>query len=134
VSELQATRLDNVNAFIKVIGGHGRRFFYTNKDRYAHMQLDDRGRVWFVDDYTEERIYTHRSGHWRGFSHGGTLRNLVEVFRDHVKKGVKIHSSYFSTRSWICSGHPWGYPEDSLKMLHAEGVRLGLIAEQEQES
>jgi len=132
MKELQTKRLENVNAFIKVIGDHGRRFFYYSKsDRYAHMQLDARGRVWFVDDYSGERIYTHRNWRWRGFTHGGTLRNIVEVFRDHIKKGVRIHPSYFTIKSWMGSEHPWGYPLDSLEILHAEGIRLGLIAEQE---
>jgi hypothetical protein len=132
MGQTQETRLHNVNEFIRFIGDHGRRFFY-HKGTYAHMTIDLRGRVWFVDDYTEERIYTHRSGHWRGFSHGGTLRNLVEVFRDHIKKGVQIHPSYLTTKSWMGSEHPWGYPNDSLKILHAEGLRRGLIPEQEQD-
>ncbi|MGO1500798.1 MAG: hypothetical protein ACTHWH_05895 [Marinobacter sp.] len=133
MSDLQSARLNNVNAFIKVIGGQGRRFFYNSKqDRYAAMQLDERGRVWFVDDYSGERIYTHRDGRWRGFSQGGTLRMLVEVFRNHIKKGEKISARYFSCRSWMGGGHPWGYPSDSLEVLRKEGVRLGMVAEQEQ--
>jgi len=132
MNELQAARLDNVNAFIKVIGDHGRRFFYNSKsDRYAYMELDGRGRVWFVDDYSGERIYTHRDGRWGGFSQGGTLRMLTEVFRDHVKKGKKINARYFTGRSWMEDHHPWGYPSDSLEVLREEGVLLGVVAEQE---
>jgi len=132
MSQLQAKRLENVNAFIKVIGDHGRRFFYNSKsDRYAHMEIDKRGRAWFVDDYTEERIYTHYSGEWRGFSHGGSLRSLVQVFRNHIKQGTKINAHFFTCRSWVGGGHPWGYSSDSLEVLREEGVLLGVVAEQE---
>jgi len=134
MKELQTKRLENVNAFIKVIGDHGRRFFYDSKsDRYANMQIDARGRVWFVDDYSGERIYTHRDGRWRGFSHGGTIRILVEMLRNHIKQGKKISAHYFTCRSWMNGHHPWGYPSDSLEVLREEGVLLGVVAEQEQD-
>ena len=126
-------RLENVNRFLREIGDRGRRFFYNDKfDRYAHMEMDARGRVWFVDDFSGVRIYTHhRNRLWRGFSHGGTLRSLVERLCDHVKKGVQLNPRYFDLRPWSVSGHPWGYPHEDYPQLKAAGVRLGIIPEQE---
>ena len=133
---LQKKRLENVNQFIREIGSCGRRFFYNAKsDRYARMEMDDRGRVWFVDDFTQERIYTHfRYRPWPGFSNGGTLKRLVEVFRDHVKKGSQLNSRYFDINpSLYCSGHPWGYPHEICAELSDKAVHLGIMADPLQE-
>lgn len=127
----QAQRLENVNAFIRLIGDIGRQFF-KHKDRYASMEVDHRGRVWFIDDYTQERIYTHYRWRWSGFSHGGTMKNLIELFRDHIKKGHCMNPRYFDHQQLSCSGHIWGYPEKDLATLKAEAIRLGIIVEQGQ--
>lgn len=122
-------RLANVNELIRVIGGCGRNFFqYRNERRYAYMEIDARGRVWFVDDYTQERIYTHYPHRWRNFSHGGTLRDLVCVFRDHIKKGAQINHRYFEPNSMWCSRHPWGYPAEDLEQVKSQALRLGILA------
>src|SRR3546814_18480004 len=75
-------RLTQANELIGLISSCGRRFFYNKThDRIARLELCKRGRVYFVDDYTGKRIYTHRTGitsRWHGFSHGGPLRSLVE--------------------------------------------------------
>ncbi|MBY6032150.1 hypothetical protein KUV59_03145 [Marinobacter daepoensis] len=131
--QLQRARLENVNRFIREIGSRGRRFFYNKEhDRYAHMEMDARGRVWFVDDYTGKRIYTHlRNRHWRGFSHGGTLRALVELLCDHIKKGRQMHPRYFDLKPQCCSGHPWGYPHSDYPELNRVGILLGIVAVKE---
>ncbi|WP_428398213.1 hypothetical protein [Marinobacter salarius] len=129
--DIQQKRLENVNQFIREIGSHGRQFFYNSKhDRYARMEMDDRGRVWFVDDYSEKRIYTHlRNRNWRGFSHGGTLRSLVELFCDHIKKGTQLRYGYFSVNpNLYCSGHPWGYGHEDYPKLREAGIQLGIIS------
>lgn len=132
----EAERLTSVNEFIRIIGSCGRQFFRNDlHESFASMEVDARGKVWFIDDYTTQRIYTHYEGRWRGFSHGGTLRDLVQVFREHIKRGGQIHSQYFQTRAWMSGGHPWGYPKEDLLRLESEGRRLGIVAEaQEPES
>ncbi|MBE0467984.1 MAG: hypothetical protein IBX55_00450 [Methyloprofundus sp.] len=126
---IQLERLDNVNEFLKLIGSTGRQFF-NDRDSgcYAEFELDARGRVWFYDDYTQSRIYTHFSGRWRQFSHGGTLKNLVILLRDHIKKNKKISADYFSS-NWHFGGlHPWGYDEVSLEKIRLKGLQLGIVA------
>lgn len=134
--EQECVRLAKVNELIRVIGSCGRHFFqYRTGRRFAHMEIDPRGRVWFVDDYTQERIYTHREGRWRGFSHGGTLKALVEFFRDHIKRGTLLHAGYFNTSSTWRSGHVWGYPPEDLEKVRKAALRLGILSHgQEQEA
>lgn len=129
----QQQRLANVNTFIRFIGDHGRQFFKRN-DRYACMELDNRGRVWFIDDYTQARIYTHYRWQWRGFSHGGTMRRLITVFRDHIKKGQLMNPKYFDPSPLAWAGHIWGYPEADMAAIKAEANRLGIIEFNQEEA
>ena len=106
-TEKQA-RLAHANALIKVIGSHGRRFFWHGgverwnpetkthhfepADRYAYFELR-LGRLYYVDDYTQKSIYLQPTGFtnkWRGFSHGGTLRGLVTDMRNYILTGTLI--------------------------------------------
>jgi hypothetical protein len=78
---LKQQRTEQVNQVIRIIGAHGRRFFFNQvADRYASMEVEHRGKVWFIDDYSARRIFTQKTnwgGRWRGFSHGGTLWSLT---------------------------------------------------------
>tara|TARA_R110000851_G_scaffold33896_1_gene90361 strand:- start:6733 stop:7143 length:411 start_codon:yes stop_codon:yes gene_type:complete len=128
--EKQLKRLANVNEFITIIASMGRRFFNYTPDegleRCAWMYLDNHGHVYFVDEYSEKRIYTHYSGRWKGFTNGGTLKSFVELFRDHIKRGTKLHRRYFDTESvFPC---PWGYPEECYQKLRSAAIRLGIMA------
>ncbi|SDI28656.1 hypothetical protein SAMN04487867_104102 [Vreelandella titanicae] len=127
--EEQLNRLANVNEFITIIASMGRRFFnYTPEsglDRCAWMYLDNHGHVYFVDAYSEKRIYTHYSGRWKGFTSGGTLKSLVELFRDHIKRDAKLNRRYFDINSpFPC---PWGYPPECYPKLCRAAYRLGII-------
>ncbi|MGY2364593.1 hypothetical protein ACW9IO_18730 [Pseudomonas azotoformans] len=57
---LKQQRTEQVNQVIRIIGAHGRRFFFNQvADRYASMEVDHRDKVWFIDDYSARRIFTH---------------------------------------------------------------------------
>ncbi|HDR9174350.1 TPA: hypothetical protein QDB23_001562 [Burkholderia vietnamiensis] len=123
-------RLDHSNRLIVAIASHGRRFFYSQqRDRFARLELDARGRVWFVDDYSGRRIYTHHSGRWRGFTHGGTLRSLVERMRDYITTGWQIPRGCIAPR---CSGaereNVWGYEPVAAAAVRAAAFELPIIA------
>lgn len=128
-------RLKAVNELIQVIASCGRNFFSYNSDRgnkvdnpfISFMEVDQRGRVWFTDYYTQKRIYTHYSGRWNGFSSGGTLKSLVCCFRDFIKKGSQLRKEYFQPDVGSGFRNPWGYGEDLLKVQDA-AVRLGIAA------
>jgi hypothetical protein len=129
------TKLDravHANALIQVIAAHGRRFFYCkSKDTYARMEIDARGRVWYVDDYSRERVYTHYRYNWRGFSHGGTLRGLVEDMRDYIVRGERIPRWKIAIPRDDGS-NIWGYSKEAAEAVRAAAFALPIMeAEQE---
>lgn len=126
-------RVAHANQLTTTISQHGRRFFYSpGKDRTACMELDDRGRVWFVDDYTGKRVYTHHTGftsRWRGFSHGGTLRALVEAMRDYIVTGQQIPLWRIATASPLSAGDIWGYGHEAAALVRDTAYALPIIAQ-----
>ncbi|SER37697.1 MULTISPECIES: hypothetical protein [Pseudomonas] len=124
-------RLEQANEFIKVVGSHGRRFFYNKThDRYARLELDARGRVWFIDDYSGKRVYTHETtftSKWRGFTHGGTLKDLVKALREYVVHGKPLHPGYVAPeRSWS-EGNIWGYGPEEARKVRQEAYKIPMF-------
>lgn len=104
-------RAEQASRFLTAIASCGRKFFAHN-GRVSRFEVDDRGRIWFVDSYRERRIYTHYEGHWRGFSEGGTLRSLVCMLRDYIRTGEQQRIHLGPWPDWICNGDLWGYGAD----------------------
>lgn len=111
-------RLAHANALIKVISDHGRRFFWNHKtNRVACIEMDARGRLWWIDDYKATRVSMEKIGghehRWYGFSHGGTLKDLVRNMRDYIKTGERISLYHIAQDCW-------GYsPEGKFKTREA---------------
>lgn len=123
----KAERVEQVNKMIKTIANCGRRFFYHD-GRYARIEVDSRGKIWWIDDYTEKRIYTHYRYQWRNFSNGGTLRDLVIAFRDYISKEAPIPARSFGPwPDWICNGDLWGYGAD-MERVRKTAIDIGLVA------
>jgi len=119
-------RLKNANEFIKVIASCGRNFFYTNKGHTARLEVSATGRVFFIDQYSLKRIYTHQKyGGWDGFTSGGTMESLVRAMRDFITKGKQMRANYFNENKGEVFGNPWGYGKDILIVREA-AVKLGL--------
>uniref|UniRef100_UPI004048BF6E hypothetical protein n=1 Tax=Shewanella baltica TaxID=62322 RepID=UPI004048BF6E len=120
-------RVEHANALIKVIAEHGRKFF-EHKGALATLELDKNGKVWVVDEYTKARIYTHFSGTWCGFHHGGTLRDLVCAMRDYITKGTLIHIDWIApTRRNPDNGDIWGYGKEAAAAVRAAAAQLPII-------
>ena len=119
-----------INKLIKAIGGCGRRFFFSKRfDRYARIEVDQRGRVWFIDDYTEKRIYTHYHYWKRGFSHGGTMKDLVNAFRDYITKGVHVPAGMLGPwPHWLAYGDLWGYGDNAMQEVRDAALSHGVIS------
>jgi len=132
VKATKAERVEHANALIRVIASHGRRFFYYEKgDRYARMELDAGGRVWFVDDYSEKRVYTQQRAYnrWRGFTHGGTMRSLVECLRDYITRGEKVPCWRIATPQLGDSPDDiWGYGPDAAAAVREAAFALPIMA------
>lgn len=125
-------RLQHANDLIKAIGSHGRRFFYSaERDAFACLELRN-GRVWWIDDYMGRCVFTHRTtftNGWRGFSHGGTLRSLVEDMRDYITHGTpiprwKIVIQRLSAADDDLGDNVWGYSEEAARAVRAAAYAL----------
>jgi hypothetical protein len=122
----KADRLAHANALIKTISDHGRRFFYNARTgEVGKLELDTRGRVWWIDDYRNARIYTAYNGRWRGFSHGGTMRDLICALRNYIQRGELLHPEYIAPA--MSYGDMWGYGVDAAKAVRAEAHKLPMF-------
>lgn len=120
-------RVEQVNQVIRIIADHGRRFFYTeSKQSYASMQIDKHGKIWFIDSYSGKRILTHKTvwgERWKGFSGGGTLRALVEAFRDYIRDGIPLPRGFLGPERFDDS-NIWGYDEEGMKAVREQAGAL----------
>lgn len=139
-------RLEHANQLIRVIADHGRRFFFyagsnvydphtkitafVPANRYAYLEIR-RGRVYYIDDYSQRAVYTHPTtfgNKWHGFSHGGTLRDLVEDIRDYVTNGTQIARWKIAPeRLSISDGNIWGYSAEAAETVRALAYALPII-------
>lgn len=114
----QQERCMHANEVIRLIATHGRKFF-SHDDRVAELQLDGRGRVWFLDAYSGVRIYTHYSRRWKGFSHGGTMRGVIECLRNYIKQGEPLPLDIICPARQSMDRNIWGYPVEDAHQLRA---------------
>lgn len=123
-------RAKKANELVHAIGHCGRRFFY-HLTRVSHFEVDEFGRVWWHDKYRPGKpVYTHkRGGHWRNFTEGGTLREIVERLRDYIAKGTPVPANRFGPwPEWYCDGDLWGYGQDMQK-VRDKAQELGIVTE-----
>lgn len=119
-------RVDKVNDLVHIIADRGHRFFYNEKkNAYARMYMDVRGRLWWQDDYTDKLIYLHYKYWKRGFSHGGTMRQVVNMLKRYVLTGVPLPPHIFGPWSeTLCNGDLWGYGKDNMEIIREEAAKL----------
>jgi hypothetical protein len=115
-------RLAHVNDLIKTISDYGRRFFYNKeRDRVARMLIGPKGHLYFQDDYTGKAIYVAYQGRWSGFSHGGTLKTLVEALANYVRTGQQLSIGWIGPERFDDS-NIWGYAEDEMAKCRAAAL------------
>ena len=115
-------RLQIANEFIKIIASHGRKFF-NSKGTIAYMKIKD-GHVYWVDEYSQKEIYLSYKYWDKGFTNGGTLRELVKALRLYVLGRRDLPISYLGP--WpqsLCDGDLWGYGE-SMERVRLETLNL----------
>ncbi len=119
-------RLTKANTLIETIANGGRQFF-KYKHRVASFNLDDRQRLWWIDDYTRKPLYLHYKYWYQGFSHGGTLQALVEALKSYVLQGNPVNSRHFGPGpDWICEGDLWGYGE-YMGVVRSKALELRIV-------
>ena len=118
-------RAAHVNKLITSIASYGRKFFWSAEyARCAHIEVDALGLVWFHDEHTGARIYTHYIPFrrtWSGFSHRGTLLGLVELMRDYIVTGKRIPMHFIAPMS--INYDAWGYGRVAAYELHVAAAR-----------
>lgn len=83
--------------------------------------------MWFLDDYTRKRIYTHYKGRWRGFTHGGTIKQLIESLRDYITRGELLPAGIFGPwPDWYCGGDLWGY-DSAMETVRTKAMLLEML-------
>lgn len=121
-------RLEAANEMLRDVASCGRKFF-AYQDRVSRFELDGCSRIWFIDKYTQKRIYVQYKGRWKGFSDGGTLRALVERLRNFITQGDRLPSGIFGPwPEWVCGGDLWGYGKD-MPTVRESAQRLGILAD-----
>jgi hypothetical protein len=122
-------RMAKANELLRVIAGCGRKFF-SHQGRVSRFELDSRGRVWFIDAYREARIYTHYASGWsrRGFSEGGTLRDLVIRLRIYIQDERDLGRALGPYPDWYSGGDPWGYGAD-MRIVFDAATKIGMVKE-----
>lgn len=114
-------RIEAANEVIFQVASFGRRFFYNEThDRVARFEQSLDGKLWFRDDYTNKLCYTAYRYNWRNFSHGGTMRSLIDALAHYIRTGEPISRGYFGPwRKIFCNGDLWGYGDDAMQSLRA---------------
>ena len=117
-------RLEIANKFLKIISDHGRRFFFNKKDGFiANFKMKNH-RIYFVDDYTKKEIYLHYRFWGKGFSHGGTLKELVKALKEFIMGRQELPLNHLGPwRESMCGGDLWGY-KDSMEAVRQECKKL----------
>lgn len=124
--QLREDRLEKANEFLRVMGSHGRGFF-CHGGVMSWLEQDARGRIWFVDSWRGEMVYTHYHGRWRHFTQGGTLKSLIEALRVYVMNGARLSTRALWWPDWYCEGDLWGYGEEGMKPVRETALRLELV-------
>lgn len=129
IKDAKAARLVEANKLIKIISTYGRRFFYNAKhNRVAEMKIAPSGHIYIIDDYTGKAVYTAYRGHWNGFSHGGTLRDLIQTLANYIRTGERLSINWIGPeRMRSTDGNIWGYAPDEMEKCRAEAFTCDAI-------
>jgi hypothetical protein len=107
-------RLEIANQFIKIISNYGRHFF-KHKEDISYFKFDSNNRIRFVDSYTRVEVFIAYKGDWKGFTHGGTLRDLVIALKEYIYGDKPLPLKHLGPwPDYICDGDLWGYGEDMI--------------------
>lgn len=121
-------KIEECNFLITSIASHGRKFF-RHGDSVSKLELGFQGRVYYIDSYTNKRIYTHRRySRWGGFTEGGTLKSLIEAMRDYIIFDTRIRFGCICAPDFYSDGgNVWGYDPLEAEKLRESVVHLRMF-------
>lgn len=123
-------RLSAANELLKAIGREGPQFFYCDvNERFSSFTVF-REKVLFTDDYTGVQFEVKSGGKWKGFSHGGTLRELVVMIADYILTGKQIPMGYIGLERHDGS-YIWGYCAEDIAKVREKAALTGVMLEEE---
>lgn len=125
-------RCEYANRLIQVISSYGRCLFYSKKnDQVAYLSYDHR--VYLHDEGTGQRIEVRAGCPWPGFSHNGTIRDLVEQLRNYVMRAQRLDPVYIGIDKLHGPGNVWGYPDDQIRLCRQAAMRLPVLGAESSE-
>lgn len=123
-------RCEYANQLIQIISSYGLCHFYSKKyDRVAHMSYD--GKV-YLHDESGAVIEVRTQSKWQGFSHGGTLRDLVIQLRNYIMRAERIDPAYIGIDLRKGTGNVWGYSIPQIRLCREAAMLLPVMREAEE--
>ncbi|QUH21917.1 hypothetical protein [Alkaliphilus sp. B6464] len=118
----QLERIEKINELIKVIGDTDRKFFNYN-GCYSRFVVQGK-KLFYIDKYTEKRIYPYQSSKHIGFSDGGTLWALINDFREWIIKGKRSNGNNGYGGLYCTS---WGYSIAGMDKVISKAKEIGYL-------
>jgi hypothetical protein len=118
----QIDRMNKVNELIEVIASIDRKFFYSKSKERIGKFIEGK-KLFFVDEYTGEKVYPYYSGR-KKFSHGGTLWGLINDFREWIITGE--YSNGHNGYDGLYCTH-WGYTVEGMFKIQEKGKEIGFL-------
>lgn len=119
-------RCEYANRLIQVISSYGRCLFYSKKnDQVAYLTYDHR--VYLHDEGSGQKIEVRAGCPWPGFSHNGTIRDLVEQLRNYVMRAQRLDPVYIGIDKLHGGGNVWGYAEDQIRLCRQAAAGLPVM-------
>lgn len=121
MDKLQIERMNKINELIGVIADTDRRFFYA-ESRISQFVNDNK--LFFIDKYTNKRIYPYLISKHISFSDGGTLWALVNDFREWIITGKRSNGN--NGYGGLYCTH-WGYTIDGMDKVINKAKAIGYL-------
>lgn len=122
-------RVEHANTLIKIISDYDRRFFYNAQaNRVAQFEII-KGHIYFRDDYTNKLIHVHKNFYNINFSHGGTLRDLVENMANYIRTGEHLSIKHIGPELAFSNQNIWGYSQRSIDDVRMLALGIPIIGE-----
>ena len=125
MSKSKIGRCQKANKLIQFISKRGRKFFH-GKHYDAFICINDLGRYYFFDDYSEKLIYMWNDRAWsRNLSHGGGLKAFLISLKGYIQTGEELRG--IVPRWSVSTTNVWGYPEVDVIQIEDYAKQLGIV-------
>lgn len=124
MNKSQIERMGKINELIGVIAETDRKFFYSKSKNKVAKFIEGKTTVFYIDDYTQEKVRLSSICKDKGFSHGGTLWGLIHDFKEWIITGKNTNGK--NGYGGLYCSH-WGYTEEGMKKVREKGKEIGFL-------